>query len=61
MYPVTAAPLAAAGDHDTVAEPERAVARTSTGAVGTATGTTAGEGAEAADVPTRFVAVATNV
>ena len=31
------------------------------GAVGTAAGTTAGEGAEAVDVPTRFVAVATNV
>jgi hypothetical protein len=61
VYPVTAAPLAAAVDHDTVARASPATAVIMSGAVGTATGTTAGEGAEAVDVPTRFVAVATNV
>ena len=60
VYPVTAAPLPAAVDHDTVARASPATAVILSGAIGTAAGTTAGEGAEAADVPTVLLATTVN-
>jgi hypothetical protein len=60
VYPVTAAPLAAAVDHDTVARASPATAVIVSGAVGTAAGTTAGEGSETADAPDALLATTVN-
>jgi hypothetical protein len=54
-------PLLPRALQETMTPAGRDVARTSTGATGTPTGTAGLVGADSAEVPTRFVAVATNV
>ena len=62
VYPLTAAPFAAGAVQDTTLWASvSAVADTPEGAPGTADGTTAEDGAEAALVPFAFVAVTVNV
>ena len=55
------APFAAGAVHSTVTLPVPEVAVTPVGALGTPAGVTVADGADAAEVPTPFVAVAVNV
>jgi hypothetical protein len=61
VYPVTAEPLATAAVHDAVMLVSPLTSTTLVGAFGIALMVTAGDAADAADVPTAFVAVTVNV
>ena len=61
VYPVTVEPLPFDADHETIACALPAIAATLEGTLGPAAGITAAEAAEAAELPTVFVATTRNV